>query len=152
MHVPIDFGSGNARVAFSEDGSLFAIGNYGEIELWDAIKGERLERFVGYAGRITGLAISPNRRKLAAVWEHGTALLWDIIPPPVGNATVSLVPSEMASPPVGEQLTLLLNIESEDDVSGYEATVYFDSTALRYVRAAAGDFLAQGGFSVPPSG
>ena len=156
VHVPIDFRSGyaragNARVVFNHDGSLFAIGNYGEIELWDAIKGERLGWFVGYPGRITGLAISPNGRKLAAVWGHGTALLWDIVPLPVGNATVSLIPSETASPPVGERLTLFLNIESEDDVSGYEATVYFDSAALRYVDATAGDFIAQGGFSVPPA-
>ena len=150
VHVPIDFRSGNATVVFSHDGSLFAIGQNWEIELWNAIEGERIGRFAGYAGRITGLAISPNKRKLAAVWSHGTALIWDIVPKPVANAAVRLVPSVIASPPVGEQLSLLLNIESKDDVSGYEAVLYFDSTALRFVEATAGDFLREGGFSAPP--
>ena len=149
VQVPVENGTGYSEVVFNRDGSMFAIGNSREIELWNSVTGERLETLFGYSEWPWGLAISQGGRKLAGVWGNGTALLWDIIPPPAGDATVSLVPSTVASPAVGEKLTLFLNIKSEDDVSGYGATLYFDSTALRYVEAATGDFPSEGGLSAP---
>ena len=149
--VPIEYGRGHSDPVFNRDGSIFAIGNSSELELWNAVTGERVQKFLGYSGRLWGLAISPGGRKLAAVSKNETAVIWDIIPPPAANATVRVVPSTVASPPVGEHLTFSLDIESEYDVSGYGATLYFDSTALRYVKTSAGDFPSESGFSVPPA-
>ena len=53
------------------------------------------------------------------------------------------------SPDIGEQLTLALNIAEGENVGGYQATVQFDPTALRYVESANGDYLPAGAFAVP---
>ena len=65
-------------------------------------------------------------------------------------ATVSVSPSEVPSPAIGEQLTLSLNIADGENVAGYQGTVQFDTSALRYVESANGDFLPAGAFFVPP--
>ena len=66
------------------------------------------------------------------------------------DATVSISPASVGSPAVGEQLELSLNITSGEAVAGYQATVQFDDTALRYVSGANGDFLPAGAFFVDP--
>jgi len=47
------------------------------------------------------------------------------------NATVSISPLAVVSPDVGEELTFSLNITGGENVTGYQATVSFDSTALQ---------------------
>ena len=66
------------------------------------------------------------------------------------NATMSVSPSPVTSPAIGEQLTLSLNIADGENVAGYQATVAFDTSALRYVSSANGDYLPAGAFFVPP--
>ena len=66
------------------------------------------------------------------------------------NVTVSFSPSSVQSPAIGEQLTLSLNITGGENVSGYQATVRFDTTALKYVKSANGDYLPDGSFFIPP--
>ena len=56
----------------------------------------------------------------------------------------------MPSPAVGEPLTLTLNIADGETVAGYQATVMFDTSALRYISSANGDYLPTGAFFVPP--
>ena len=65
-------------------------------------------------------------------------------------ATVSITPSSVRSPAVGEQLTLSLKIADGENVAGYQATVEFDTSALRYVESAKGDYLKADAFFVPP--
>ena len=69
---------------------------------------------------------------------------------PTAAPTFSLLPSPVASPAVGRQLTLSLNIAGGKNVAGYQATVQFDTTALRYVSSANGTYLPAGAFFVPP--
>ena len=57
------------------------------------------------------------------------------------NATVSIAPSPVVSTNVGEQLTISLNITNGTNVAGYQATVSFDHTALRFVEVTEGDYL-----------
>jgi Leucine-rich repeat (LRR) protein len=66
------------------------------------------------------------------------------------NATVSILPSPVASPTIGQQLEFSLNIAGGKAVAGYQAVVRFDTTALRYVSSANGDFLPAGAFFVQP--
>ena len=63
---------------------------------------------------------------------------------------MSISPASVASPAVGGQLEVRLNIASGEAVAGYQATVQFDTTALRYVSGANGDYLPAGAFFVQP--
>ena len=60
---------------------------------------------------------------------------------PYVDATVRLFPDPSESPVVGEQLMLNLNVAGGENITGYQATVQFDETALRYVSSANADFL-----------
>ena len=64
------------------------------------------------------------------------------------NATVSISPSPVLSPAIGEQLTLSLNIANGENVAGYQATLLFDYSALRHVESTNGDYLPADAFFV----
>ncbi len=66
------------------------------------------------------------------------------------GVAVSISPASVVSPAVGEQLEVRLNIAEGEAVAGYQATVQFDTTALRYVSGTNGDFLPAGAFFVEP--
>ena len=87
---------------------------------------------------------------LASESNDGTVLLWELTPNATTNATVSLSPSPVPSPAIGEQLTLSLNIADSETVAGYQATVRFDTSALRYVESTNGDYLPSGAFFIRP--
>ncbi|MXZ01560.1 hypothetical protein F4Y93_13305, partial [Candidatus Poribacteria bacterium] len=57
------------------------------------------------------------------------------------DATVSVSPSPVISPAIGEELTFSLNIEGGENVAGYQATLWFDPTALYPVDITNGDYL-----------
>ena len=77
-------------------------------------------------------------------------LLWDLTFIIDLNAIVSFSPSPVQSPSIGEQLILELNIANGTTVAGYQATMQFDTSALRYVESASGDYLSSNAFFVPP--
>ena len=66
------------------------------------------------------------------------------------DAVLSISPSPVISPAVGEQLTLNLNITAGEAVAGYQFIVRFDPTALRYVESGNGEYLPTGAFFVQP--
>ena len=66
------------------------------------------------------------------------------------NATVSISPVLVVSPDIGEQLTLSLNIAGGENVTGYQATVSFDPSALDYVKSVNGDYLPADTFFADP--
>ena len=68
----------------------------------------------------------------------------------VQNALLSISPSSVTSPAIGEQLTFSLNIAGGVAVAGYQVTLQFEATALRYVESSNGDYLPDGAFFVPP--
>ena len=143
--------SGAAGAAFSPDGGLLARWNRQGIELWNVARGDSLETLAGDSSKINYAAFSSDGRTLAAAGSTGSVLLWDIGPPSAANATVKLVPPSVACPPVGEQLMLSLEVENGENVSAYQATVSFDTSALRYVKSTAGGYLPVGAFFVPPA-
>ena len=65
-------------------------------------------------------------------------------------ATVHISPTSVPSTAVGAQMEFSLNITSGEAVAGYQATVQFDTTALRYVSSTNGDYLPAGAFFVDP--
>ena len=66
------------------------------------------------------------------------------------NTTVRISFTAVQSLAVGELLTLPLTITAGENVAGYQATVSYDTSALRYVSSQNGDYLPQGAFFVPP--
>ena len=66
------------------------------------------------------------------------------------DAVVNILPASVASPATGEQITFNLNIADGEAVAGYQATVQFDDTALRYVSSVNGNFLPTGAYFVEP--
>ena len=74
----------------------------------------------------------------------------DVSPPVIPTRTaVSVSPSSVPSPIIGKQLTFSLTIAAGENVAGYQATVEFDTAALRYVSSNNGDYLPPGAFAVP---
>ncbi len=137
-------------VAYSPDGRTIAGGSWDDtVRLWDADTGEHLQTLTGHTSGVNSVAFSPNGRTIASGSSDGTALLWELTPSADTNATVSFLPSSVQSPAIGDQLTLSLNITDGENVAGYQATVTFDTDALRYVSSANADYLPQGAFAVP---
>ena len=66
------------------------------------------------------------------------------------DTTISVSPAMVASPAIGEQLTFSLKITNGEKVAGYQATISYDTSALRYVESNNGDYLPVGAFFVPP--
>ena len=66
------------------------------------------------------------------------------------SATIHILSGSVSSPAVGDLLILPLTITSGENVAGYQATVSYDTSALRYVSSKNGDYLPAGAFFVPP--
>ena len=138
-------------VSFSPDGNTFASGSSdGTIRFWDARTGNPIRTLSEHTGGVYSVSFSPDGNTLASGGGGGTVLLWELVPSPTSNATVSLSPVSVQSPAIGEQLTLSLTIADAENVAGYQTTVSYDTTALRYVESANSDYLPSGAFFIPP--
>ena len=71
-----------------------------------------------------------------------------ITPLPDGTA-VFVAPRPLTSPAAGQQLKVRIDIKGAAGVSGYDVTIGFDPTALRYVESANADYLPAGAFVAP---
>ena len=121
-------------------GKVYWANSYGGIQRMD-INGGEIENVV------YGIA-APGDFALSAVSMQPTTPTTPETP--TTDAIVSISPSSVASPAVGQQLELSLNITGGEAVAGYQATVQFDTTALGYVSSTNGDYLLDVAFFVPP--
>ena len=81
-----------------------------------------------------------------AGYDQGATTQFPVTAIQKSNATVSIAPSPVVSPDVGELLTFNLNITGGENVAGYQATVSFDGTALSLIEATNGDYLPADAF------
>ena len=137
-------------VAFSPDGNTLASGSLDStVRLWDAVSGQPLQTLIGHKSGVLSVAFSWDGT-FASGSSDGTVLLWELSPLISSYPTVRFSPSVVQSPAIGKRLTLLLNISNGVAVSGYQANVLFDTSALRYVESANGDYLSGDAFTVAP--
>ncbi len=138
-------------IAFSPDADVLASGSDDStVRLWDVASDALLRTFTGNIHTAYTIAFSPDGSTVASGNGDGTILLWDLNAPLPSNTTVGFSPVSVESPIVGEQLTLSLNIAAGQNVAGYQATVHFDSTALRFVESSNGDYLPAAAYVMPP--
>ena len=70
------------------------------------------------------------------------------VPIPV-VVTVRIAPATIVSPRAGEQLVITVDIANGMDVAGYQGTLNFDASALRFVSLEHGTFLLNDAFLIP---
>ena len=126
----------------SSDSTMAAMGyDDGTVRLWDMTDITQTRVLKGHTSQINLVTFSPDGRTLASSSSDGTTLLWDITPIVPSPTIVSLSPAKVQSPAIGEHLTLSLDITEGQDVTGYQATVNYDNTALTYVDSTVGNYL-----------
>ena len=143
-------------IVYSPDGQTIvtraAQAGFSTINLWDANTGQYKTTLTGThvanASRFidsTGIVFSPDGRTIASGGEDSIILLWKL-----PDTRVNITPYPVASPAIGEQFTVNLSILEGKNVGGYQLTVGFNETLLRYVESANGNYLPPGSFFVPP--
>ena len=150
----------HGKIVFSPDGRTIACNAVDwekhdakdVIHFWDANSGQLKTTLIApkaFNDRnyddSTGIAFSPDGRTIVSGGEDHIIRLWEL-----PDTRVNITPYPVASPAIGEQFTINLSIVEGERIGGYQLTVGFDETILRYVESANGDYLPPGSFFVPP--
>ena len=117
---------------------------------WTIEHGDRIQRanLDGTNAHVVAIGVS---NPTAIGLHDGTVNIQSTPTAAITDAAVSISPASITYPAVGQQLELSLKITDGEAVAGYQATVQFDRTLLRYVSSSNGDYLPAGAFFVEPT-
>ena len=134
-------------VWFSPDGLTLASGSFDRtIRLWDVLTGRQQQVLTGHTDEVRSVWFGPDGLTLASGSADHTIRLWAL-----PSTRVSITPDLVESPSVGKQFAINVSVTGGENIDGYQLTVGFDATALRYVESANGDYLLPGAFFGPPA-
>ena len=141
--------SGAFPLVFSPDSKILYGDFGGNIEIWDVQLRQRIKTLNGHSSNVTSMALSPKDGIFASASYDGTVVLWEPIQRADKNMIVKIVPPSDA-PAVGKQQKYNIKIVGGEDVAGYQLTLAYDETELRYISSSNGDFLPGRPFFMPP--
>ena len=140
-------GAGRSTAAGSTIWHLLSIPDSGGLATVNKADSIALATRLGIMDNVEWAVFSPDGSKLATGYGGPTIHLWDL---GQVRGNVHFAPSTVVPPAVGSQMTVNLAIAGGEYVAGYQASVSFDSTALRYIKSTAGDYLPANAFFAPP--
>lgn len=135
-------------LAFSEDGELLAGRGWELIKVWDTRLCQHKATF--FERDISSLAFLPDNATLVSASRSGTVVLWKPVSVVDTDIITRITPSRTVSPAIGKQLTFNIEIVGGKNVAGYQLTVEFDATAMRYISSTNGDYLSGDTYRMPP--
>lgn len=141
--------SGAFPLLFSPDSKILYGDFGGNIEIWDIQLRQRIKTLDGHNSNVTSMVLSPQDGIFASASYDGTVVLWEPIQRADKNMVVKIVPSSDA-PAVGKQQPVNIKIVGGEDVAGYQLTLAYDETKLRYISSSNGGFLPGRAFFMQP--
>ena len=145
-----------SSLAFSGDGELLA-GRYSalgwrwrleSIQVWDTHLCQHKATFS--EPHVSSLAFLSDNATLVSASHSDTVVLWKPISVVDTDIITRITPSRTVSPAIGKQLTFNIEIVGGKNVAGYQFTVEFHPTALRYISSTNGDYLSGDTYDMPP--
>ena len=131
-------------LTFGSDSQTLISGGFYGIRIWTNVDTPQRQSFrIDSNSEPSDLEYSPQNRLLA--WTHSNTVLLGKLP----STNVSITPTQVESPVIGGQFSIDVNVIGGTNVGGYQFTVGFDRTAVRYIAGVNGDYLPSGAFVVP---
>lgn len=145
--------SGAFPLMFSPDSKILYGDFGGNIEIWDIQLRQPIKTLKGHNSNVTSMALSPIDETVTSASYDGTIVIWQPIQREDKNLTVNMtgkiIPTS-DSQAVGKQVRFSVNIVGGVDVAGYQLTLAYDETKLRYISSNNGDFLPGRPFFMQP--
>jgi len=142
--------AGYGALAFSMDGKMLAGANGSSIELWDVSLHQHIATLRGHNSSVTSIAFSPKDGTLTSASYDGTIVLWKPVNVFDTSTIAKITPSSVESAAIGKQLTFSIEIAGAENIAGYQLTLQFDETTLRYISSANGNYLPGSAFFMKP--
>ena len=142
--------------SFSPDSSIIATVESDTVYLWDVETARPKTEFdvspaLNSEYDYNNVLFSPDGNTLAAYTDHHIyntyyINLWNL----QTTNRVRITPYRAVSPANGQSFTINVTIENGHNVGGYQFSVIYDATVIRYVGSANQDYLPDGTFPIPP--